>query len=73
MKKSSQTALTKFESFIILTTVFHVNIVYTLYDFDLTPAIIYQNQCKLAKVLVSSHDFQCFRQTAYMYVFSAIL
>jgi hypothetical protein len=36
-----------------------------LYDFDLTSAIICQNQCKLAKVRVSTHDFQCFRQTAY--------
>jgi hypothetical protein len=38
---------------------------YTLYDFDLTSAIICQNQCKLAKVRVRPHDFQCFRQTAY--------
>jgi hypothetical protein len=36
-----------------------------LYDFDLISAIICQNQCKLAKVRVSTHDFQCFHQTAY--------
>jgi hypothetical protein len=41
-----------------------------LYDFDLTSAIICQNQCKLAKVLVSTDDFQCFRQTAYIIVSS---
>jgi hypothetical protein len=35
-----------------------------LYDFDLTSAIICQNQFKLAKVRVSTHDFQCLRQTA---------
>jgi ribonuclease HI len=39
--------------------------IYTLYDFDLTSTIICQNQCKLAKVRVSTHDFQCFHQTAY--------
>jgi hypothetical protein len=38
---------------------------YTLYDFDLTSAMICQNQCKLAKVRVSTHDFQYIRETAY--------
>jgi hypothetical protein len=42
---------------------------YILFDFDLTSAIICQNQCKLAKVQVSTHDFQCFRQTAYSFFY----